>query len=90
LDMSSLILIPPVDFPVVFLALFWGVRLPMAFYLPARVFRVLAPALVKGPLVDSLPEGRAKTRIARIRMSPLKPGTGEMKLSNVCIQTKEM
>jgi hypothetical protein len=49
----------------------------------------LALALVEGSLVDSSSGGRAKTRMARIRVSPSKPGTGKMKLSKVYIQTKD-
>jgi hypothetical protein len=61
----------------------------MAFRLPARVFRALALALAEGSPVDLSPGGQAKTGIAGIRISPSKPGMGEMKLSNACIQTKE-
>jgi hypothetical protein len=45
----------------------------MAFRLPAQVL--------------GAPGGLAETRIAGIRMSPSKPGMGEMKLSKACIQT---
>jgi hypothetical protein len=74
---------------MVFLALFWGVRLALAFCLPAQVFRALAPTLAEGSLVDSSPGGRAEIRIAEIGISTSKLGMEEMKLSNACIQTKE-
>jgi hypothetical protein len=45
---------------------------------------------VAGSLVDSSPGGQAETGMARIEIPPLKLGMGEMKLSNACIQTKEM
>jgi hypothetical protein len=56
----------------------------VAFRLPARVFRALALAPTEGSLVHLSLGGRAK-----IRISSLKPGMGEMKLYNACIQTKE-
>jgi hypothetical protein len=84
---GSLILIPPTDQPVGFLAFFRGVGLVVAFHLPTRVFRVLDP--VEGTHIDSSPGGRAETGMAGIRMSLWKPGTGEMKLSKAWIQTKE-
>jgi hypothetical protein len=77
---------PASRFPRGFPAFFWEVGFTVAFYLPAQVFRALAPALADGSLVDSLPGGRAKTGIAEIGISPSKPGTGEMRLSNGCIQ----
>jgi hypothetical protein len=86
---GNLILIPPTDFPMVFLALFWGVGLAVAFRLPARVFKVMALAPTEGSLIDSSPGVQAKTGMAWIGISLLKPGMGEMKLSIVCIQTKE-
>jgi hypothetical protein len=85
---GSLILIPPADLPMVFLACFCGVRLAIFFFLPAWVFKALA--LVEGSLVDSSLGGQAKTRMVGIGMSPSKPGMGEMKLSNACIQIKEI
>jgi hypothetical protein len=63
--------------------------LAVAFYLPTRVFTVLALVLAEGSLIDSLPGGRAKTEMARIRMSLSKPKMGEMKLTKACVQTKE-
>jgi hypothetical protein len=86
---GSLILILPVDLHVVFLAFFWGAGLVVAFFLPTRVFKELALALVEGSLVGSSPGGRAKTGMARIRMSPSKPRMREIKLSKPSIQTKE-
>jgi hypothetical protein len=56
----------------------------VAFRLPARVFRALALAPTEGSLVHLSLGGRAK-----IGISSLKPGMGEMKLYNACIQTKE-
>jgi hypothetical protein len=41
---GSMILIPPIDFPVVCLAFLGGVGLAVAFRLPARIFKVLALA----------------------------------------------
>jgi hypothetical protein len=67
----------------------YSVPFLVAFRLPAQIFQALALALVEGSLVDSSSGGRAKTRMARIRVSPSKPGTGKMKLSKVYIQTKD-
>jgi hypothetical protein len=47
----------------------------------------LAPT--EGSLIDSSLGGQAKTGMAKIRISPSKRGTREMKLSKACIQTKE-
>jgi hypothetical protein len=84
-----LIVILPIDFPMVFLAFFRGVWLAVAFHLPSRAFKVLALAPTEGSLVDSSLGGRAETGMARIEISLSNLGTGEMKLSNACIQTKE-
>jgi hypothetical protein len=86
---GSLILILLEDLPVVFLAYFGGVGLTVAFRLPARVFEALALGLMEGSLADSSLGGRAETRMAGIRTSPSKPGTGEVKLSKACIQTNK-
>jgi hypothetical protein len=48
LGTCSLILIPLKDFPVVFLAFFWGVRLVVAFHLLARVFDTPTLAPMEG------------------------------------------
>jgi hypothetical protein len=85
--MGSLILIPLEDFPVAFLAFFYGVRLVVAFRLLARVFNVPALDPVEGPSMASLPGGRAKMGIVEIVISPSKPGMGEMKLSKSSIPT---
>jgi hypothetical protein len=90
LGVDSLILIPLVDFPLVFIAFFGGVGRAVTFCLPAWAFKVLALALTEGPLIDSSPRGWAKTRMAGIEISPSKLGSGEMKLSNACIQTEEV
>jgi hypothetical protein len=89
LGVGSLILILPEDFPMTFLAFFRGVRLVVAFHLPARVFEALALAPVDGSLTDSSLGGQVKTGMAGIRMSPPKPVMGEIKLSKAYIQTKE-
>jgi hypothetical protein len=69
LGTDSLILIPLEDFPVAFLALFWGVGLAVAFRLLARVFD--APALdpAEGSSMASLSGGRAEMGVAKIGMS---------------------
>jgi hypothetical protein len=54
-----------------------------------RVFKALALTLAEGSLVDSSPGDWPETGMAGIRMSPSKPGMGEMKLSKACIQTRE-
>jgi hypothetical protein len=82
---GSLILIPLEDFPVAFFTFFRGVRLAVAFHLPARVLEALALALTDGSLVDSPPGHRAKIGIAGIGMSPSNPGMGEIKLSKAYI-----
>jgi hypothetical protein len=73
---------------MVFLAFFGGVRLAGTFRLPARVFKVLPLAPVEGSFVDSSLGGQAEIGMAGIGISPSKLGTGKMKLSNACIQTK--
>jgi hypothetical protein len=80
-----LILIPLEDFLVAFLAFFWGVRLAVAFRLPARVFEASELALTNRSLADSPPGDLAKFGMARIRMSPSNPRIGEMKLSRAYI-----
>jgi hypothetical protein len=87
LEVGSLILILLEDFPVAFLAFFWGVGLVAAFHLPARVVKALALALADGSLADSPLGDRAEIGIVGIRMSSSNPGMGEMKLSKACIQT---
>jgi hypothetical protein len=84
-----LILILLEDLPMVFLFFFFGVRLVVAFHLPSRVFEALALAPAEGSLAGSSPGGWAETGMARIGILPSKPGTGEIKLSRSCIQTKE-
>jgi hypothetical protein len=71
------------------LAFFKGIRLVVAFCLSARVFKVITLASTDGSLIGSSPGGRFKIGMAGIRISPSKPGMGEMKLSNAYIQTKE-
>jgi hypothetical protein len=56
---------PLVGFPVVFLAFFGGVGLAVTICLPARVFKVLALALVEGSLIDSSLGGWAETENGR-------------------------
>jgi hypothetical protein len=89
LGVGSLILIPLEDFPAAFLAFFWGVGLAVAFCLPTWVLEASTLAPVDGSLVDSPLGDRAKTRMARIRMSPSNPEIGEIKLTKACIQTNE-
>jgi hypothetical protein len=90
LGMGSLILILPTNLLRVFLAFFWGViRLAVAFCLPTWDFKELALTSTEGSLIGSLPGGQTETWTTEIRMSPLKPGTREIKLSKACIQTKE-
>jgi hypothetical protein len=59
----------------------------VAFCLLARLFD--APALdpAEESSIASLPGGWAEMGMARIGMSPSKPGMGEMKLSNSFIRT---
>jgi hypothetical protein len=90
LGTCSLILILPEGFPVNFLAFFWGVRLEVAFRLPARVLEALAPAPADGWLGVLSPGGWVETGMARIGTWPSKPGIGEMKLSRAYIQTKKI
>jgi hypothetical protein len=87
LGVGSLILIPLEDLPVAFLAFFWGVGLTVAFRLLARVFD--APTLdpAEWSSMALPPREWVKTRIAKIGMSPSKPGMGEMKLSKSFIRT---
>jgi hypothetical protein len=64
--------------------------LAVAFCLAAQLLNVLALASVEGSLSASPPRGWAETGIAGIRMSPSKPGMGEMKLSKAWIQTNKV
>jgi hypothetical protein len=89
LDVGSLILIPHADLSVAFLAFFCGAGLVAAFCLPARVFEPLALTPAEGLLVGSSLGDQAETKTVRIGMSSSKLGTGEVKLSKACIQTKE-
>jgi hypothetical protein len=61
-----------------------------AFHLLDQVFEALALALKEGSLTGSSLGSWAKTRMAGMRMSPLKTGMGEIKLSNASIQIKDM
>jgi hypothetical protein len=76
LGAGSFILIPLADFPVAFLAFFWGVGLTIALRFPAQVLDTPALALADGSLAG-LPLGdRADTGIVGIGMSPSNPGLG--------------
>jgi PIN domain nuclease of toxin-antitoxin system len=68
-----------------FLVLFLGVRLAVTFHLPARVFEVSTLVLAEGSLVGLSLGDRAEIGMAGIRISMLKLGMGEMKLSRACI-----
>jgi hypothetical protein len=57
----------------------------VTFLLLAQVFEVLALAPVEESLMDSPLGSRAEIGMAGIRMSPSKPGRGEMKLSKASI-----
>jgi hypothetical protein len=77
---GSLILIPLEDFPVAFFTFFRGVRLAVAFHLPAQVLEALALALTDGSLVDSPPGHRAKIGIAGICHTPFRERGNEVSI----------
>jgi hypothetical protein len=77
LGVISLILIPLDDFPMTFLAFFWGVRLAATFHLSVRVFKALALALADGSLVELPLVDRVKIGMVGIRMSPSNPRIGD-------------
>jgi hypothetical protein len=78
---------PPRGFLATLLVFFDGVRLAVAFHLPARVLTTPTLALVEGSLSASPPGGWVDIGTARIGISPSKPAMGAMKLSKACVQT---
>jgi hypothetical protein len=82
---GSLILIPPVDLPVVVLAFFGGGGGAAALRLPSQVLEDPALGLAVESSADSPLGVRAEIGMAGIGMSPSNPVIGEMKLSRAYI-----